>query len=391
MDENNREFFRNFVSYSKNPEENTSSQNSEIPPKNPYFPYPPNYPHNPYLPSYPYNPYPPNYPYNPYPPHYPSNPHATSMPFISPTENESATSTFVPETQLSDRESPIEVVNLENVDSGAEGRKKRSTWRKVEDEVLARSFVTISDDPIIGNDQKAEAFWGRVASYYNDNRPAGTPNRSTSVIRSHWHNTIQKKVYRFNANYNSIYSAYRSGHSDEDILRLAYEKYREENNGIAFNLEHVWRIVKDRPMFTPQSVDHLVSTKKARTSESGASNTSSNQDASLHVDLEEENRPMGQKVAKRKGKGKRRSDMECMTTNLDNMFAKFTEYTSMKKVEVEMKQKQLEVEEMKAKAAMTKVQLKEYAILSKDTSQMTYEQLIIHNRLCQEITGRWNI
>ncbi|XP_073304615.1 glutathione S-transferase T3-like [Primulina huaijiensis] len=198
--------------------------------------------------------------------------------------------------------------------------EKRSTWKKVEDEVLARSFVTITDDPIIGNDQKAEAFWRCVASYYNDNRPAGTPNRSASVIRSHWHNTIQKKLYRFNANYNSIYSAYHSGHNDENILRLVYEKYREENNGITFNLEHVWRIVKDRPMFTPQPVDHLVCTKKARTSESGASNMN-----------KEENRPMGQKAAKKNGKGKTRSDMECMITNLDNMFAKFTEYTSMKK------------------------------------------------------------
>ncbi|XP_075473349.1 uncharacterized protein LOC142504356 [Primulina tabacum] len=284
------------------------------------------------------------------------------MLFTSPTENEPPTPTFVPETQLSDREFPIEVANMENVDSGAEGRKKRSTWRKVEDDVLARSFVTISDDPIIGNDQKAEAFWGRVASYYNEN-----PSRS-------------------------IYSAYHSGHSDEDILWLAYEKYREENNGIAFNLEHVWRIAKDRPMFTPQSVDHLVGTKKARTSESGVSNISSNQDASLYVDInEEENRPMGLKAAKRKGKGKTKSDIECMTTNLDNMFAKFTKYKSIKKAEVEMKQKQLEVEEMKAKAAIAKVQLKEYAILSKDTSQMTYGQFIIHERLCQEIRGRWNI
>ncbi|KAG6494014.1 hypothetical protein ZIOFF_049030 [Zingiber officinale] len=31
-------------------------------------------------------------------------------------------------------------------------------------------------------------------------------------------------------------------------------------------------------MFTPQSADHFVATKKTRTSESGASNTSSNQD-----------------------------------------------------------------------------------------------------------------
>ncbi|XP_075492594.1 glutathione S-transferase T3-like [Primulina tabacum] len=231
------------------------------------------------------------------------------MPFTSPIENEPFTPTFVPETQLSDRESPIELPNLDKADSDAAGRRKRSTWSKVEDEVLARSFVTISDDPIVGNDQKADAFWGHVASYYNENRTPGTPSRIASVIRSHWHNTIQK-----------------SGHIDEDILWFAYEKYREENNGIAFNLEHVWRIVKDRPMFTPQFVDHLVSTKKARTSESGASNTSSNQDASLHVDLnEEETRPMGHKAAKRKGKGKMKSDIEGMTINLDNMFAKFTE------------------------------------------------------------------
>ncbi|XP_075473300.1 glutathione S-transferase T3-like [Primulina tabacum] len=290
------------------------------------------------------------------------------MPFISPTENESATPTFVPETQLSDRESPVELANLEKTDFGAEGRRKWSTWTKVEDEVLARSFVTISDDPFIGNDQKTDAFWGRVANYYNENRPA---------------------VYRFNANYNSIYSAYRSGHSDEDILRLAYEKYRDENNGVAFNLEHVWRVVKDRPMFTLQSVDHVVGTKKARTSESGASNTSSNQDSSLYVDLnEDETRPVGQKASKRKGKGKMKSDIEGMTINLDNMFAKFTEYISVKMVEVEMKQKQLEVEEIKAKAAemkakatLGKVQLQEYAILSKDTSQMTGEQLIIHEHL----------
>ncbi|XP_073056994.1 glutathione S-transferase T3-like [Primulina eburnea] len=374
------------------PEENTSSQNSQIPPNYPYFPYPPNYPHNPYPPNYPYGQYPPNYPYNPYPPNYSSNPCATGMPFTSPTENEPFTPTFVPETQLSDRESPIELPNLDKADSGTAGRRKRSTWSKVEDEVLARSFVTISDDPIVGNDQKADAFWGRVASYYNKNRTPGTPSRIASVIRSHRHNTIQKKVYRFNANYNSVYSAYRSGHSDEDILRLAYEKYREKNNGVAFNLEHAWRIVKDRPMFTPQSVDHHVSTKKARTSESGASNTSSNQDASLHVVLnEEETRPMGHKAAKRKGKGKMKSDIEGMTINLDKMFAKFTEYTSVKKVEVEMKQKQLEVDEMKAKAALAKVELKEYAILSKDTSQMTEAQLSLHEHLCEKIRARWNL
>ncbi|XP_042449040.1 glutathione S-transferase T3-like [Zingiber officinale] len=184
-------------------------------------------------------------------------PHTTGMSFTHSMSNEPVTLTFVRETQLSDRESPIEMVNLEKTVSNAEGTRKRSSWTKVEDEVLARSFVTISDDPIIDNDQKADAFWGRVASYYNENLPLDSNTRSANVIR---------------------------GHNNEDILRFAYEKYRSENNGVAFNLEHVWRIVKDRPMFTPQSADHFVATKKTMTSKSGASNTSSNQGVSIDLD-----------------------------------------------------------------------------------------------------------
>ncbi|XP_042404775.1 uncharacterized protein LOC121994972 [Zingiber officinale] len=167
-------------------------------------------------------------------------------------------------------------------------------------EVLARSFVTISDDPIIGNDQKEDAFWGRVASYYNENLPLSSNTRSANVIWSHWHNTIQKK--------------------------------------------------------------------------SGASNTSSNQDVSIDLDYEH-TRPMGQKAAKRKGKDKVKSTMEDLTVNYNNIITKFTEYTSVKKSEVDLKQKQLEVEEIKAKAALSKseaknrrLKLKEYEILNKDTS-----------------------
>lgn len=115
------------------------------------------------------------------------------MPFISAMSNEPATPTSVPETQLSDRESPIELVNLEKAVPNTEStRRKRSSWIKVEDEVLTRNVVTISNDPIIGNDQKTDAFWGRVASYYNANRPPGSNTRNANVIRSHWHNTIQK-------------------------------------------------------------------------------------------------------------------------------------------------------------------------------------------------------
>ncbi|XP_075475723.1 uncharacterized protein LOC142510344 [Primulina tabacum] len=276
----------------------------------------------------------------------------------------------------------VDLENVQNADIDVEGMKKRIIWKKEEDELLAKSYVTMSDDPIIGNDQKGNDFWRHVASYYNDNRPAGSCRRALNVIRSHWHNTVQK-----------------SGHSDEDILRLAYEKYRDENNGVAFNLEHVWRIMKTRPLFTPQSDDLLVGTKKARISESGASNTSSNKDASVDLDInEEEIRPIGQKAAKRKEKNKAKSSMEVMTTRYDSMFESFTQYTDIKKNESEWKQKELAIEEMKAKAALNKSEakkskylLKEYEILSKDTSQMTPEQLIVHEHLCDQIREKLNM
>ncbi|XP_075473365.1 uncharacterized protein LOC142504374 [Primulina tabacum] len=159
----------------------------------------------------------------------------------------------------------------------------------------------MSDDPIIDNDQKMNDFWSRVASYYNDNHPVGSCRRALNVIRSHWHNTVQKK-------------------------------YHDKNNGVTFNLEHVWRIMKTRPMFAPQSDDHLVGTKKARVSESGASNTSSNKDVSVDLDInEEEIRPIGQKAAKRKGKNKAKSSMEEMKTRHDSMFESFAQYTDIKK------------------------------------------------------------
>ncbi|XP_073137153.1 glutathione S-transferase T3-like [Henckelia pumila] len=320
MDENTRVYLRYLLNSTQNSQENSSSQNPQIPPTHQYphpFPtmqFPPqnlqnfqgfgNFMSHPnYIPRGPQQPLSAEYWQNTSHPQFTPPvlqgfgfPHTTGTHFSSSMPTEPASPTFVPETQLSDRESPIEVVNLEKTVPDAEGTRKRSTWTKVEDAVLARSFVTISDDPIIGNDQKADAFWGRVASYYNDNRPACSNNRKANVIRSHWHNTIQKKVNRFNANYNSIYSLDRSCHSDEDILRFAYEKYREENNGVAFNLEHVWRIVKDRPMFTLQSDDHFVATKKTKTSESGASNTSSNQNVSIDID-DKDTRPMGRKEA----------------------------------------------------------------------------------------------
>ncbi|KZV39796.1 Myb family protein-like protein [Dorcoceras hygrometricum] len=253
MDENNRRFFRNFISSTKSPEENVSSQNSQIPPN---LQYPEFSSFTSYLPQVQPYPFVPMYPRAPYPMHSPNYWQNTNNPYLtpstyygyhnpqpndSPMEKKPATATSVPETQLSKRETPIDLEHLDKVYVGGEGKKKRSNWSKAEDE----------------------------------------------------------------------------------------------------------------------SGEHMVRTKKTRTSESGASNTSSNQDLSIDLDAEdEETRP----------------------------------------IEYDLKQKQLEVEEIKEKDALARseaknraIMLREYEILNKDTSQMSAQQLIIHERLYQDIRERWNL
>ncbi|XP_042472420.1 uncharacterized protein LOC122055094 [Zingiber officinale] len=60
--------------------------------------------------------------------------------------------------------------------------------------------------------------------------------------------------------------------------------------------------------------------------------------------------------------------MEDLTLNYNNIFAKFTECTSVKKSEVDLKQKQFEVEEIKAKATLSKSKAKNRSSSSSSSS-----------------------
>ncbi|KZV56797.1 Myb family protein-like protein [Dorcoceras hygrometricum] len=146
MDENNRRFFRNFISSTQTPEENVSSQNSQIPPNLQYPEFSSSTPYLPQVQPYPFVPMYPRAPYPMPPSNYwqnTNNPYLTPstyygyhnpQPNDSPMEKEPATPTSVLETQLSERETPIDLEHLDKVDVGGEGKKKLSNWSKTEDE-----------------------------------------------------------------------------------------------------------------------------------------------------------------------------------------------------------------------------------------------------------------
>ncbi|XP_073119536.1 uncharacterized protein [Henckelia pumila] len=226
-------------------------------------------------------------------------------------------------------------LGLDNIvfDKEHEMDGKRAPWSVDEDKLFARSWVTISTDPIIGNDQKDHAFWKRITNYYNKHRATGSKERD-------WKKT--------------------------------------NHNSKPFKYEHVWRILREYEKYAPQ---HRHANKKARTSESEGHTTSSNSDTSVDVDdCEVRLRPIRQKAAKRKGKMK--------AVNAEKWEEKM-DFRWQKLEELHIEKIELQKNEVATREAETLH--KDYEILMKDTNDMTPEQLNIHLKICAKFKRKHEI
>uniref|UniRef100_A0A7N1A5X0 No apical meristem-associated C-terminal domain-containing protein n=1 Tax=Kalanchoe fedtschenkoi TaxID=63787 RepID=A0A7N1A5X0_KALFE len=166
-------------------------------------------------------------------------------------------------------------------------------WSAKEEEMLISSWLTVSNDSVIGNAQTRGSFWGRVTDYFNMYRKTKI-EREEPRIKSHYY-FLMPQVNEFNCYYNQIVSDHHNGWSDNQIIEANKE----------FPYMHIWEMVKDEPKWAAQ-IEAQNASKKAKTSESGVYTSSSNRDPEEHCygGNESENRPIGQKAAKRKLKEK---------------------------------------------------------------------------------------
>ncbi|KAG0574448.1 hypothetical protein KC19_VG262800 [Ceratodon purpureus] len=104
-----------------------------------------------------------------------------------------------------------------------------------EERQLCRSVIAISQDPIVGNQQKSNAFWDRIFVHYNENRPAG--ERPARSLETKW-GLIKHDVLRTKT----------SGTSLADVLKKAHELYQiKSSKGAEFSFEHCWEFVREVP------------------------------------------------------------------------------------------------------------------------------------------------
>ncbi|KAL1225554.1 Glutathione S-transferase T3 [Cardamine amara subsp. amara] len=179
-----------------------------------------------------------------------------------------------------------------------EGRKERRNWSPKEDILLISAWLNTSKDPVVGNEQRAAAFWTRIAAYFNSSvrknpELAGIPSRDHTHCKQRWQR-INDQVCKFVGCYEAAHSTIKSGWSDEDYKKLALDLFFSDHKN-KFTLEHAWLELRHDQKWCGEG-----SSKRKNVEE--ASTQSSNSFSVGFQDDEPLGRPAGVKASKAKGK-----------------------------------------------------------------------------------------
>jgi hypothetical protein len=115
---------------------------------------------------------------------------------------------------------------------------KGKNFQAEEEIQLTCSLLVISQDPIVGNQQKGSAFWDRIHEHFKLHRP-GTDSTARS-LDSKWGN-IKHDVGEFMDCHKHVKKNKPIGTSATDIIRLAKLIFQVKSaKGGEFTVEHCW-------------------------------------------------------------------------------------------------------------------------------------------------------
>jgi hypothetical protein len=103
----------------------------------------------------------------------------------------------------------------------------------------------VSEDPIVGNDQKAETFWSRIAEDYTGLiENSSFKQRSSVALKNRFSGVLTTECLRFQAIFNRVKDAKPSGETDlESVACSVYLK----DTGAPFSHIGAWRILSTSP------------------------------------------------------------------------------------------------------------------------------------------------
>jgi hypothetical protein len=92
---------------------------------------------------------------------------------------------------------------------GKASSKRGSNYTNQEDIQLCKSWIHISNDPIIGNDQPGKTYWERIATDFHKNRDFESDRTANSL--EHRFGIILKECMKFQGYYEEVKRRHPSG------------------------------------------------------------------------------------------------------------------------------------------------------------------------------------
>ncbi|RID50496.1 hypothetical protein BRARA_H01222 [Brassica rapa] len=174
-------------------------------------------------------------------------------------------------------------------------RKERKKWTPADDLVLISAWLNTSKDPVVSNEQKAGAFWSRIASYYEASpKVEKGDKREPLQCKQRWQK-LNDLVCKFCGSYAAATRQKTSGQSESDVVKLAHEIFFNDHK-LKFNLHHAWEELRYDQKWCEHATSKLGGSAKKRKCEDGAETASSQ--ATINLDEEPTKRPAGVKAAK---------------------------------------------------------------------------------------------
>lgn len=172
-------------------------------------------------------------------------------------------------------------------------RRERRKWTPTDDVVLVSSWLNMSKDPVVGNEQKSTGFWNRIAAYFAASPlVAGCEEREARHCKQRCHK-INDLVSNFCGSYEAASRQKTSGQNENDVLKLAHQIFHNNYNK-KFTLEHAWKELRHDQKWCDLASSKNEGSSKKRKCEDGGDSSSSQATCSKH--------PPGVKAAKMSAK-----------------------------------------------------------------------------------------
>nr|GEX76674.1 hypothetical protein [Tanacetum cinerariifolium] len=119
----------------------------------------------------------------------------------------------------------------------------RTFWTQDEEQLLAKCFIKISEDPKNGNDQARDTFWYKILDVYNERAEEnGWKVRNKNMLTGKW-TPMNRDVQKFNSIYDQ--TKLLSGENEDDLFTRLLIFFKDQT-GKEFTLRSAWLFLKNK-------------------------------------------------------------------------------------------------------------------------------------------------